>query len=150
MAGPLIPVAAAIVSFIAKKGINAAIKKYGAKAVKEAQKKQISKLEDKAAKSRQATRETAKKEREKLDPGFSAESESIFDKISSVSRMLKEAKQAGDTKAISRLEARLRNLREIKNDRPDTVIHKGTGGRFSRGGLIRNGNTDYRKKGLFN
>ena len=150
MAGPLIPVAAAIVSFIAKKGLNAAIKKYGAKAVKEAQKKQISKIEDTATKSRQATREAAKKEREKLDPGFNPKSESLADKVSSVSRMLKEARQAGDTKAISRLEARLENLREIAKDRPDTVIHKGTGGRFSRGGLSRNGHTDYRKKGLFN
>ena len=103
-----------------------------------------SKLEKKQEK------ELLKKEREKLDPGFDPKSESLPDRVSSVLTKLKEAKKTGKPqKEIDRLEARLKNLREMAKDRPDTLIHKGTGGRFNRGGLTKTGSMDYRKKGLF-
>ena len=143
------PAIAAILAYIAKKGLTAAIKKYGREAVKKAEKIQIKRVEEKAAQSRKATKQMKKKERERLDPGFDSESLSLSERISSVARKLKEAKIDGDKTQIKRLEARLQNLRDIAADRPDTLIHKGTGGRFSRGGLNTKGHTDYRTRGLF-
>ena len=169
MPAPIVAAAATILAYIAKKGIRGAIKKYGSKAVKNAQ-KQIKKEKDdittdaqqgtldpkefaSKAKSRlekKQERELLKKEREKLDPGFDPKAEPLYDRVSTVLTKLKEAKEAGKPqREIDRLEARLKNLREMVKDRPDTIIHKGTGGRFNRGGLAKTGSIDYRKKGLF-
>jgi len=169
MPAPLVAAAATILSFIAKKGVFKAIEKYGSKAVKNAQKQQKKDKDDITSDAQQGTldskefaskgksklekkqeKELLKKEREKLDPGFDPKSENLPDRVSSVLTKLKEAKQAGKPqREIDRLEARLKNLREIAKDRPDTVIHKGTGGRFNRGGLAKTGSMDFRKKGMF-
>tara|TARA_R100001015_G_C4524557_1_gene92647 strand:- start:53 stop:568 length:516 start_codon:yes stop_codon:yes gene_type:complete len=170
MPAPLVAAAATILSFIAKKGVFKAIEKYGSKAVKNAQKQQKKDKDDITTDAQQGTfdpkefaskvgrsklekkqeKELLKKEREKLDPGFDPKAEPLRDRVSSVLTKLKEAKKAGKPqKEIDRLEARLKNLREMVKDRPDTIIHKGTGGRFNRGGLAKTGSMDYRKKGLF-
>ena len=143
------PAVGAILAYIARKGIRAAINKYGRQAVSKAEKTQIKRVQEKAAESRKATKKMKKAERERLDPGFDPDSLSLSQRISSVARKLKEAKIDGDKKQIKVLEARLKNLRDIAADRPDTLVHKGTGGRFSRGGLNTKGHTDYRTRGLF-
>ena len=169
MPAPIVAAAATILSFIAKKGIFKAIEKDGSKAVKNAQKQQKKSKDDvtsdagsgtldpkefaskgKSKLEKKQEKEFLKKEREKLDPGFDPKSESLPDRVSSVLTKLKEAKKTGKPqKEIDRLEARLKNLREMAKDRPDTVIHKGTGGRFNRGGLAKTGSADYRKRGMF-
>jgi len=169
MPAPLVAAAATILAYIAKKGIFKAVQKYGSKAVKNAQKQQKKDKDDITTDAQQGTldpkefaskgrsklerkqeRELLKKEREKLDPGFDPKSESLPDRVSSVLTKLKEAKKIGKPqKEIDRLESRLENLRQMAKDRPDTLIHKGTGGRFNRGGLAKTGSTDFRKKGLF-
>jgi hypothetical protein len=169
MAGPLIPVAAAILGFIAKKGINAAVKKYGAKAVKQAQKQKNkqkdliesdgggSSLNEKEFKSKAKSdtykkheQEIEKAKREKYDPSFDKMAKSITQRRREIAEKLKEAREKGDQKGIEALQKRLKNLSEMEKDDFGTLVHKGTGGKFSKGGLTRTGHKDYRKTGMFN
>tara|TARA_R110000744_G_scaffold281017_1_gene393006 strand:- start:218 stop:742 length:525 start_codon:yes stop_codon:yes gene_type:complete len=85
---------------------------------------------------------------EKLDPSLKNKNivpRNISDRKSDVAKQLREAKEAGmSPKAISRLEGRLRNLKDMGKDRLDTTTIRG---KFSGGGLATH--TDYRKTGLF-
>ena len=85
---------------------------------------------------------------EKLDPSLKNKDivpRTISDRKSDVAKQLREAKEAGmSPKAISRLEKRLRNLKDMGKDRLDTTTIKG---KFNSGGLATH--TDYRITGLF-
>ena len=161
MAGPLIPLAVAVASYIAKKGVTAAVKKYGKKAVAEARKKDSleSTLGRKRtsptpkpsdSKSFRAAEKAAKRKAdEKLDPSLKNPDlprKSIESRMSDVRSQLRELMKSEkpDFKAIDRLQNRLENLKGMRADRPDLTT---TGGKFSKGGVVSN--IDYRKKGLF-
>ena len=167
MAGPLIPIAIAIGSYIAKKGVKAAIKKFGKKAVDEAKSvKNVKKdsLEstlgrkrtgptpkpsDSAA-FRAAEKAARKKADEKLNPSLRNSDlprASIESRMSDVRSQLRELMKSEkpDFKAVDRLQNRLENLKGMKADRPDLTT---MGGKFSRGGLSTT-HKDYRKTGLF-
>tara|TARA_R110000772_G_C13090991_1_gene418583 strand:+ start:81 stop:620 length:540 start_codon:yes stop_codon:yes gene_type:complete len=174
-----IPVVAGIIAiskFIAKKGVQAAIKKYGKKAVTNAQKKTPKKttnkdsLESTLGRKRtgpspkpsdsKAFRDAAKiqkrKADEKLDPSLKNTNlprASINSRILDVKQQLRELAKSKnpDFKAIDRLQNRLSNLKDMITDRPDLT---NIGGKFDKGGSVTKKKTsavhvDYRKKGLF-
>tara|TARA_R110000796_G_scaffold227131_1_gene343706 strand:+ start:71 stop:571 length:501 start_codon:yes stop_codon:yes gene_type:complete len=164
MAGPLIPIAIAIGSYIAKKGVKAAIKKFGKKAVDEAKSVKKDSLESTLGRKRtgptpkpsdsaafRAAEKVAKRKAdEKLNPSLKNPDlprGSIESRMSDVRSQLRELMKSEkpDFKAIDRLQNRLENLKDMKTDRPDLTT---MGGKFNKGGLIAT-HTDYRKKGLF-
>ena len=167
MVAPLIPIAIVIGKYIAKKGIKAAIKKFGKKAVDEANSVKNVKRDslestlgrkrtgptpkpsDSAA-FRAAEKAARKKADEKLNPSLrnpDLPRASIESRMSDVRSQLRELMKSEkpDFKAIDRLQNRLENLKGMIKDRPDLTT---MAGKFSRGGLSAT-HKDYRKTGLF-
>lgn len=175
MAGPLIPIAVQVAKFIAKKGMKAAIKKFGKKAVEEA--KDAAKEEAitqslekvlgegsltgsslnpaefkrkaKSKKFKQQEKEADLKKAEKYDPSYKKMAKSMNERKREIKEGLDAAKQTGDTKKIKSLKKRYENLLAMEKDDMGSLVHRNTGGKFYRGGLVRTGHTDHRKKGLF-
>ena len=89
-----------------------------------------------------------KKADEKLNPSLrnkDMKPRSISNRKSDVAEQLRDIKKAGGSpKDVARLEARLRNLKDMAKDRPDLTTMRG---RFSGGGLATH--TDMRTTGLF-
>jgi len=149
MPAPIVAAAATILSFIAKKGFAAAIKKYGTKAVRNAEKQQAKKIEKKAKKSRDLTEKSIKEKNKKLDPGFDPKATGIMERSYKVEDQLEKAIKAGKPqKEIDGLRARLKNLKDMLEDNPEDLVDDLSRG-FKRGGLAKSGSADYRKKGLF-
>jgi len=87
-----------------------------------------------------------KKADEKLNPSLrnkDMKPRSISNRRSDVAEQLRDIKKAGGSpKDVARLEARLRNLKDMAKDRPDLTTMRG---KFKDGGSV----IDLRKSGLF-
>ena len=122
MPGPAAPLVYAILSYVAKEGLKAAVKKYGPKEVKKAQK-----LVTKYKKTLDAEDQAA-------DYNYRGNKARVTRTNNSLN---KEIKDTLGPDASSRDKINLRTL--LQN----------TAGKFNKGGLVKKGHTDYRKKGMF-
>lgn len=122
MPGPAAPLVYAILSYVAKEGLKAAVKKYGPKEVKKAQK-----LVTKYKKTLDAEDQAA-------DYNYRGNKARVTRTNNSLN---KEIKDTLGPDASSRDKINLRTL--LQN----------TAGKFNKGGLVKKGHTDHRKKGMF-
>jgi len=147
MAAPVV----AVLAYMAKKGITAAVKKYGKKAVDNAKK------EKRAKKSKMQENTNRISE---ADTSNRTAPRSVFSRINLVEKkirdmeeLIKQGNPRGNPKELSKLRERLRNLDDMYGEELDFGDVLGgkdsVYGKFSRGGLSRTGHTDYRAKGLF-
>ena len=133
-----VPVIAAIVAFIAKSGVKAAIKKYGKNAVNSATKK---------------TNPRGKKIKHKKPKSPEDRLMSIEDKILDITGNGNKSPDSLTPAAqnrLSLLKQRKQNLEEMLEDLSQSGESSAdVYGKFSKGGLTKTNHTDYRSKGLF-
>tara|TARA_R100001463_G_scaffold71407_2_gene125245 strand:- start:15 stop:401 length:387 start_codon:yes stop_codon:yes gene_type:complete len=122
MPGPAAPLVYAILSYVAKEGLKAAVKKYGPKEVKKAQK-----LVTKYKKTLDAEDQAA-------DYNYRSNKARVTRSNNSLN---KEITDILGPDASSKDKINIRTLLQNTSDK------------FNKGGLVKKGHTDHRKKGMF-
>jgi len=148
------PVVAAVLAFMAKKGIKAAVKKYGKKTVDNAKKVKQEKR-NKKSKMQENTNRISEADTSNMTTPRSVMGRMnlVEKKIRDMEELIKQGSPRGNPKELSKLKERFKNLDDMYSEElnlgdvlggKDSVY-----GKFSRGGLSKTGHTDYRKKGMF-